>query len=118
MSHQPDSLKIVYEEPEGRPVLPVTGAYGGPTPEGSAVVAHLYVESSTLPSISSAPIDARGVVDLTKTQDVKRADVSRRVQATLVLPAETAIVVGKWLQEKGEQAISVRQQRSGREQKP
>lgn len=108
-------FKIVYEEPEGRLAIPVTGAFGGPTPDGNSVVTHVYVEHATLPSITSAPMDASGTVDLSKGKDVKRADLTRIVQATLVMSPEVAHSMGRWLQDKAKVATQAReaQQKKG-----
>jgi hypothetical protein len=108
------SLSFVYEEPPSRPVLPVQGAYGGPAPDGFSVVAHLYSEFATIP--------AREEVELTEEHRtkgdgtfIKRADATRLVVATLVMPPEAALRIGQWLINNASAAM---QHRKANEPKP
>jgi hypothetical protein len=102
------SITIVYEEAPSRPIIPVGGAYGGPTPDGASVVAHVYAEYVTIPAIQEHQVDERGRVDLGVGKPIKRADVTRLVQASLVLSPEASITIGNWLVEKGNNALQQR----------
>lgn len=105
---------VVFDAGGTRGMVPVTGAYGGPTPDGVSVVAHLYVEHVTVPSLTAHAIGKTGEVDLQGGQHIRRADLTREVQATLVMSPEHAQVVGKWLQEKGKQAMKNRETKGGK----
>ncbi|MGH7518106.1 MAG: hypothetical protein ACREOC_11645 [Gemmatimonadales bacterium] len=95
------SLDIVYEEPPTRPIIPVQGAYGGPSPDGFSVVAHVYAEYATIPAREENVVLEGSRVDPSKATQIKRADATRLVQATLALSPETAMRVGAWLVEQG-----------------
>ncbi|MGH9891565.1 MAG: hypothetical protein ACREA0_06200 [bacterium] len=94
----------MYDVPDDRPTLPVNGAYGGPSMDGSVVFAHVYMEFGTIPAMEEHEADEAGVVDLTKGNVIKRGDLTRKVLATLVLPPEAAIRLGGWLVTKGGEA--------------
>jgi len=113
------SVTIVYEEPESLPSIPVGGAYGGPSPDGSTIVMHVYTEYISIPTVTEHPLDADGVADLSigHQRVTRRGDVSRKVHATLVFSPEAAARVGKWLADKGRQAVAARQSAAG-ESKP
>ncbi len=108
MSAEPDSISIVYEEVENRPTIVATGAYGGPAPDGSVVVAHLFTDFGTIPSIEEYEVTEGGLVNLETGNRIKRGDVTRRVQATLVLSPESCIRLATFLQEKGRIALDAR----------
>lgn len=102
-------LSIVYEEEEGRPFIPVGGAYGGIAMDGSLVFAHVYAEFGTLPAMEEHEVEADGSVDLSKGNVIRRGTLTRKVLATLVLSPEVAGRMGKWLCEKAETARTARE---------
>ncbi|PQJ33718.1 hypothetical protein BSZ35_03075 [Salinibacter sp. 10B] len=111
---QPNEITFVYEETDEVRTIAATGAHGGPTPDGASVVANLYVERASIPHHVSHQIDERGEVDLSETsQEVARGEVTREVQASLVLTPEHAMQLGQWLQENAQQAMEQRRQTYG-----
>lgn len=108
MADKKQTLSIVYEEPPSRPWIPVNGAIGGVSPDGSSVIANLYVEGGTLPALEDHEISVSGSVDLSKGNQIRRGDITRMIQATLVMAPEAAIRIGKWLAEKGQNALDNR----------
>ncbi len=102
------SLSFVYEEPPSRPVLPVQGAYGGPSPDGFSVVAQLYSEFATIPAREEVELSEGNQPRLNQGTFIKRADATRLVVATLVLSPEVAIRVGQWLVNNGRVAMEHR----------
>lgn len=111
---QPNEITFVYEDAEEVRTIPATGAHGGPTPDGASVVANLYVERASIPHHVSHQIDERGEVDLSETsQQVSRGEVTREIQASLVMTPEHAMQFGQWLQENAQQAIEQRNQTYG-----
>ncbi|OGT95825.1 MAG: hypothetical protein A3I79_08405 [Gemmatimonadetes bacterium RIFCSPLOWO2_02_FULL_71_11] len=108
MADKKGTVSIVYEESEDRPSIPVGGAYGGPSPDGTLVVAHLYTEFGTIPAMEEHDQEEDGKVDLSKGHQIKRGDVTRKVLATLVLSPEVAERVGKWLVQKSKMAMDRR----------
>ena len=103
-----DTLEVYYDQGEGRPILAVTGAVGGPTPDGSSVTAHLFVEYLAIPSILSAEVKEGGVVDLAKADIIKRGDIIRELVATLLMSPESAMSLGKFLTANGKAAMKAR----------
>ncbi len=108
MANPGESVRIVYEENEGHPVLPVTGAYGGPSPDGASIVAHAYVDFGTVPSIEEHEVNADGLVLVKDGNVIKRADITRSVQCSLVFSPESAKRFGEWLLEKSDLAFRAR----------
>ena len=108
---QPDEITFVYEDADEVPTIAATGAHGGPTPDGASVVANLYVERASIPHHVSHQIDERGQVDLSETsQQVSRGELTREVQASLVVTPEHAMQLGQWLQENARQAMEQRKE--------
>lgn len=111
MSEKEASLSIVYEEQDPRPTIPVGGAIGGRSPDGSLVIAHLYMDSATLPALEEHVVQQGGLVDLSKGSRIKRGDITRRILATLVLSPTTAMQFGQWLMEKAKESGQEGQER-------
>lgn len=114
----PKSISIVYEEVPDRPVIAVGGAFGGASPDGTSVIAHLYNEFGTIPTATKHEMAADGQVDLTKGIPASRADVTRHVGATLVLSPEAAIRLGNWLTKHGADATEHRKKNQPEPYKP
>lgn len=102
MARDQGSFSVVLQESDDRRTIPVSGAWGGPSPDGTTIVVHLYVEYPPAPSIMTGPVEAGGRVDLTKAETVRRADVIREVLDTLVMTPSAARNVGQWLLEKAD----------------
>lgn len=109
MSGKASSVTIVYEEVSNKPTHAVNGAYGGPSPDGTTVIMHVYTEFGTVPSIEEYEVPASGVVNTSKGHKIKRADITRQVQATLMMTPESALSLGKFLTEKAKIALKTRQ---------
>ncbi|MFV1980266.1 MAG: hypothetical protein ACC655_03865 [Rhodothermia bacterium] len=102
-------LTFVYEHSRNHTTVAVNGAFGGPSPGGTEVVAHLYLESWALPSLTQTPIDKDGKIDVENEERTSRGDIARIVQTTLTLTPEAAISVGNWLIDHGTKAAAKRQ---------
>ena len=92
---QPETASIHYEDRPGKPTLAVTGAFGGPTPDGLNVVAHLYVEHVMVPSIAEVARTEDG--EYRQSREIRRGTVRREIQATMVLTPAAAVSLGRWL---------------------
>lgn len=98
MSDHPEKFEIVYEKGQGKPTFAVTGAIGGPTPGGTTIVAHLYVDSPSVPNIQILDVDEDGGVDLSsKGNAITRGHLTREIQASIVLSPAAALSLGQWL---------------------
>lgn len=103
-SGERSELTIVFEKSEQKSTISATGAFGGPTPDGAAIVANLFVEHTSMPNYVTHDIDSSGHVNMSKGKPVKRGDITREVQATLVMSPENAKQLGKWLIKNSEKA--------------
>jgi len=102
-----DEITFVYEDADTVPTITATGAHGGPSPDGASVVANLYVERSSIPHHVSHQIDE----DLSEhSEQVTRGELTREVQASLVMTPEHAMQLGRWLQRNARQAMEQREQ--------
>lgn len=110
---EPRLLAISYEKVAGKPTFTATGALGGPSPDSNSVIAQLYVEHPSIPTIVSHPVMEDDTIDLSPehARAVSRGDVTREVQATLVLSPEAAISLGEWLAGHGKTALRTRNAR-------
>lgn len=111
MAEKDSSLSIVYEELQNRPTLIVSGAIGGPTPDATLLVAHLYLDSPTLPALEEHKVDPAGFVDLSKGSRIKRSDITRSVIGTMVLTPLVAVQLGQWLLDRGTELQSAGKKR-------
>ena len=101
MENEIKELSLVIEKSKNAQTMPVTGAWGGPSPDGSNIIAHFYVESHALPNVIKIKADELGKFDPNKGEQIMRGDLTREIQAVFVLAPEVAVSVGKWLQENG-----------------
>jgi hypothetical protein len=109
-----NEITFVYEDADEVHTIAATGAHGGPTPDGASVVANLYVERGSIPHHVSHQIDERGQVDLSeRSEQVTRGELTREIQASLVLTPEHALQLGQWLQQNARQAMKQREQTFG-----
>ncbi len=113
MSQNKKQFTIGFEALKDKPTYAVNGAWGGTTPDGSNIVAHVFVERYSLPNYLTydSEADAESVrVDRESEQRISRADITREVQASLVMTPESALRFAGWLREKAMQARVIRQQ--------
>lgn len=93
---------------QGKPTFAVTGGYGGPDMYNRSVVAHLFVEYPSVPSLTTAPVGEQGQILPNTESPVKRGDATREMQASLVMSPETAIALGRFLLQAGKTAVEKR----------
>jgi hypothetical protein len=105
---QPKKVIVKYEDPQGRPFLPVNGAHGGPAPNGNSVVVHLYAESGTIPPRFDANVASDGSIDFQGAVAAMPPSLTRHVVSSIVMSPEDAVSIGSWLVKKGTQALEVR----------
>ena len=103
-----EKISIVYEKVPGKPTITATGAFGGPSPDNNSIIAQLYVEHTSVPSVITHNVREDRSVDLRHGDAISRGDATREIQATLVLSPEAAILLGDWLVKKGIGAIKNR----------
>jgi hypothetical protein len=104
----PSEITIVFEKSKDKVTVPATGAFGGPTPDGASVVANIFVEYASIPSYVTHEVGEGGRVSLDQGKPVRRGEITREVQATLVMNPENARQLGDWLVKNSEQALRKR----------
>ena len=113
---KPDELKIDFDEfkveivkEEDALALPVTGAMGGPAPDGSSIIMHLYYEHPTLPDATFHSINKEGLVNMKEANREERTShVRRRILSTFLMSPSTAKKIGAWLIERSEMTKDIR----------
>jgi hypothetical protein len=108
MDENQKELSLVIEKSKNAQTMAVTGAWGGPSPDGSNIIAHFYVESHALPNIINIKADELGKFDPNKGEQIMRGDLTREIQAVIVMAPEVAVSVGKWLEENGRMLLESR----------
>jgi hypothetical protein len=94
------NISIVTEKAKNAPTLPVTGAWGGPSPDGSNLVIHFFIEGAALPNIITVTPDENGIMNPDLGDKISRGDYFREIQATFVMTPHVAEAIGNWLIEK------------------
>jgi len=89
---------VYYEKSDDYKLLPASGAFGGPTPTGDIIV-EFFAERPTAPQKVILEVDPTGA------KEVKRVGgkVIREIQVGIMLRADQAHSIGKWLIEKAAQ---------------
>ena len=78
-------------------LVPVNGVWGGPTPRGDIMVDFFY-ESQSLPEVIQQEVTPEGTLG---KELVKRStEIQRTVLVGIILTAEQADSIGRWLQQK------------------
>lgn len=101
-------VRIGFKRDDNYRLIPVNGVWGGATPRGDVRVDFFY-ESYTVPDEVTQAVTPEG--RLGEELGRKRAhDLQRTVLAGMMLTAEQAESIGRWLQEK---ALEVRTAKDG-----
>jgi hypothetical protein len=100
-------IAIVYVTSPNKRTLGVTGAYGGPAPDGRHVAVHLFAEYGTVPSLETLHVSGEGAL-LGNPDRTMRGDVTREVLATLIMTPEHAVALGEFMVERGSMALEFR----------
>ncbi|MDZ7692866.1 MAG: hypothetical protein U5K69_17360 [Balneolaceae bacterium] len=101
----PRDISVVFEKNDHARTFPVTGAWGGPSPDGQSIVVHLYTEYNSTPNSIKADVQEDGSVNVNTGERIARGDLLREIQGTMVLTPQQAIGLGKWLIDKGQQVL-------------
>jgi hypothetical protein len=88
-------IKVTFTDSKDYRLVPVTGAWGGPSGNGEIVV-DFYVERTSPPEILMGVDDEEKIVE--KVNSPKQA--IRERQVGLVLRPDIALAIGNWLIEK------------------
>lgn len=94
----PTKITFRFKKDDNYRLIPVNGVWGGATPRGDIRV-DLFHESFSLPEVITQAVtpDAKLGKELERTPP---STVQRKVLVGMVLTAEQAESIGRWLQEK------------------
>ncbi|HKI77133.1 MAG TPA: hypothetical protein VKA26_01175 [Ignavibacteriaceae bacterium] len=101
MPEERTSVSVIYEKHNKSNTVPVTGAYGGPIPNGDAIMVHFFIEYPTIPNSTELEVKDGKIINPQTGKNISRGDVTREVQFSAHMTAKSAIVIGNWLIEKG-----------------
>ena len=96
----PPQITVYYTKNEYYKLFPVTGAHGGITPSGD-IILDFFVERQPFPEKLILELEGG------QPKEIKREggkDLIREMQAGVLLRADIAHKIGKWLLEKAAQA--------------
>lgn len=111
MAEGTKSISFLYEKNKDAKTIPVNGAYGGVTPDNSGIIAHFYIEYSSIPYSTEFNIEEdKKIIDVRDGKNVTRGDYTREVVASTYMTAESAIAIGKWLMDNGNALIEKRKE--------
>jgi len=112
---QPDHVNFRYVTDDDYRIVPASGVHGGMTPDGQ-VIAHFFVELRQLPESVTHEVSSNGKLS-DKTNETRRDAegiwFERRLSIGVVMSAEKARSIGKWLIEKADE---VKQATQGEEE--
>jgi hypothetical protein len=107
-SAEPQTMTVAFSLSHNRQVIAATGAYGGPSPDGAAVITHFFIEHGSIPSALRYPVGEGGVIDAAGEVRLARSEITREIVASLVLAPEVAERVGQFLLEQAANAKEAR----------
>ena len=111
MSNDKQRISVIFEKSKNKQTIPVTGVWGGPSPDGYSIVTHFYVEHNTTPNAIESTFEEDKPYNPNLGDQIKRGDITREIQTSLVMSPEQAISIGKWLAQKGQLIIDERSKR-------
>ena len=107
----PKKITIHFRRDEDYRLIPVNGVWGGVTPRGDIKAEFLH-ESQALPEAITHEVTAEGT--LTKAKHTLASSYQRTVLVGMVLTAEQAESIGRWLQQRAREASEWRDARAPR----
>jgi len=108
MAKKGKKISIVFEKDKEIKPSPVSGAWGGSSPDGLNLVVEFFLEYQTTPNYIDVNINETGKMDNKSEERISRGDITRKITSVSVMAPETAIVVGKWLTEKGNELLKAK----------
>lgn len=97
-SKTPRPPRIKYIESKDYSLVPVSGAYGGPSPNGDSIVCHFYIDHVDIPGeveLEPNPDQAGAFREPASGLDTRV--IRRIVQNGIFVTPEQALVIAEWL---------------------
>lgn len=101
------AVKIKFKKSSEHNTLPVSGVWGGATPQGD-IMCHIFVEHLQLPDIMELEIDVPSGTTIEKTKREEKTYL-REILTSLVIRPDIAKSIGAWLISKAEAIEKSRQ---------
>lgn len=98
-------VSVVFEKHKDAKTVPASGAWGGPSPDGNSIVTHFYVEYQTTPNSIETKIEEGKPFDPNLGDQIRRGDLTREIQTSVVMSPEQAVNIGRWLAQKGQAVL-------------
>ena len=94
----PTKITFRFEKDEDYRLIPVNGVWGGATPR-SDILVNLFHESYTLPEVVTHAVTPGGELG-GEVKRTPKGEIHRKVLVGMVLTAEQAESIGRWLLER------------------
>lgn len=94
----PTKITFRFSKDDHYRLLPINGVWGGPTPRGDIMV-DFFHESQALPEVVTHAVTPDGQFG-NELKRTPRSEFHRTVLVGMMLTAEQAESIGRWLQEK------------------
>ncbi len=99
MDTPPTEITFRFEKDDDYRLIPVNGVWGGPTPRGDIMV-DLFHESHLLPEEITQAVRPDGLLGSELERTPPPGTLQRTVLVGMILTAEQADSIGRWLQKK------------------
>lgn len=96
------TLNIKFTKAPDYKLVPATGAWGGPTPQGE-LVCNFFVEHSDIPESIEMEIKEGSSKEIGRSPT---HDLVRELQIGIVMRPDIAKSIGKWLTQKAEEIMN------------
>ncbi|MBM4172514.1 MAG: hypothetical protein FJ214_11650 [Ignavibacteria bacterium] len=96
-----NNLSFLYEKNRNHITAPISGAWGGVSPDGKHIIMSVYLDQVTLPNYQNINI-VDNQPDFSNPENVSRGDFTREVFGTFTMSSETAKSIANWLLQKAE----------------
>jgi len=104
-------ISFIFEKSKSITTIPVSGAVGGESPDGNNVIAQFYIEYLTPPNVIESEYEEGKPINPNLGNQIKRGDITREIQTTIVMTPEQAINIGEWLIKNGKNLLKKRKNR-------
>jgi hypothetical protein len=98
-----NNISILYEKNRNHVTAPISGAWGGLSPDGRHIIMNLFLDQITLPNYQNLNV-VEGKADFINPENITRGDITREVFGTFTLTSDTARHIANWLLQKAEES--------------
>lgn len=100
-------VSIVYEKNKSHVTAPITGIWGGLSPDRSHINASFFLDQVVIPNYQTVDVESDGgKLNFKQVDNVSRGDLVREIFATLTFSPSTARAIARWLVERADELES------------